>query len=285
MTKVAAIYGFEFTKRFEAGGVLFEPVESDQAQAKARARNIDSHCLSGFVYGDLLSLDFVFCLEAVLSFVERLDVVVLGPFDLDFIGCQPSLYFDPVLNRGSRNAGGGAVIRSDAFGPWSESRPKFIDAILSRLSDDAFCKQTPLRMLLFRSVETFRQRRPAIEISYFLLISGLEAFCRDQQQDFHSNNAAIPIAKMLKEYGFNVFQDNVKCLPRSISTYLHLRNALFHQGKFSKLVKINEYSVYLKCTDYLFHLSMLVSLIIFKVVGFEDKHFNWDCWYDRYPYK
>jgi hypothetical protein len=124
-----------------------------------------------------------------------------------------------------------------------------------------------------------------LEITYFLLISGLEAFCRASQDDFQTKNAAIPITKQLKSYGFNVFQDNPSELSRSVSTYLHIRNALFHQGDFTATININNGMVALNCSKHLFNLSMLCSLTVMKAIGFDDGHTNWDCWIDRQLHK
>ena len=105
------------------------------------------------------------------------------------------------------------------------------------------------------------------------------------QNDYQSKNAAVPIAKTLQSYGFVVYQDNPNNLARSVSTYLHIRNVLFHQGDFSATVQINSNKVTLNCSEYLFNLSMLVSLTIMKAIDFDDGHTNWDCWIDRQLHK
>ena len=50
-------------------------------------------------------------------------------------------------------------------------------------------------------------------------------------------------------------------------------------------IRMNDDRVNLKCADYLFNLSMLVSLLVMKIVGFDDGHTNWDCWFDRQMHK
>lgn len=50
-------------------------------------------------------------------------------------------------------------------------------ACLVKLSDEDFA-QPQFRALFFKKVETFRQRRPFLEVSYFLLYSGLESYAR-----------------------------------------------------------------------------------------------------------
>lgn len=285
MTKTAAIYGFEFTREFTAAGLIFTPVFSNHQDAKKAARDLTSHQMTGTVSGAKLDREVIYDLEGVLSFIEHLDVIVMGPLPSPRPNQDSTNLFDRTITRQRRNNGGGAVVGSDAFNPWRESRQEFIEISLSHLRDKEFCDRTRFRSLLFKCVETFRQRQPFLEITYFLLVSGLEAFCRASQGDFKTKNASVPITKQLKSYGFNVFQDNPAELSRSISTYLHIRNALFHQGDFTATVNINNDTISLNCSQHLFNLSMLCSLTIMKAIGFDDGHTNWDCWIDRQLHK
>ncbi|CAE6894295.1 conserved protein of unknown function [Ectopseudomonas oleovorans] len=285
MPQTSALYGFEFTRCFSAAGLLFQPIESNHTTAKQLARTLNAHKLTGTVSGPRLTKETLFQLEGVLSFIEHLDVLVSDPENAEDAVDNPRTYFESEYTVRPRNSGGGAVLGSDAFNPWRGSRQLFIELALNHLADEQFCQSTRFKSLLFKCVETFRQRQPFLEISYFLLFSGLEAFARAIQNDYQSRNAAIPIAKTLQSYGFVIHQDNPKDLARSVSTYLHIRNALFHQGDFSKTVQINDDSVILNCSDYLFNLSMLVSLTIMKAIGFDDGHTNWDCWIDRQLHK
>lgn len=280
MPQTSALYGYEFTRPFAAAGLIFRPVQSDYSAAKNSARNLKAHEITGTVSGPQLTPIDLFQLEGVLSFIEHLEVLVSDPEDAQDAADHPARYFETSLATRARHSGGGAVLGSDAFNPWRESRQQFIELAMAKLRDEDFCQRTHFNSLLFKCVETFRQRQPFLEISYFLLISGLEAFSRASQNDYKSN-AVVPIAKTLQGYGFNVYQDKPDDLARSVSTYLHIRNALFHQGEFSATVQINSSRVTLSCSEYLFHLSMLVSLTVMKAVGFDDGHTNWDCWIDR----
>jgi len=285
MLRTSALYGFEFTRSFLAAGLSFRPIENDYTAVRKRARNQKAHEITGTVSGKKLTREMRFQLEGVLSFIEHLDVLVSDPESAVDAAENPGLYFESSLIMRPRSSGGGAVIGSDAFNPWRESRKQFIELALARLADEKFCENTRFRSLLFKCIETFRQRKPFLDITYFLLISGLEAFSRASQNDYKSKNAAVPIAKTLQDYGFRVHQNNASTLARSISTYLHIRNALFHQGDFSATVQINNDRVTLNCAEYLFNLSMLVSLTIMRAVGFDDGHTNWDCWIDRQLHK
>ncbi len=281
MTQIAAIYGFEFTREFMAAGLRFSPITEDHRTAKTLARDLESHHLTGTISGEKIDRELIYELEGVLSFIEHLDVMVLGPVSEVNNSENPANLFERTVTTHRRHNGGGAVLGSDAFNPWKDSRQKFIELALSHLRDKNICEGTKFRSLLFKCVETFRQRQPFLEITYFLLISGLEAFCRASQGDHTTKNAAIPITKQLRAYGFNVFQDKPSELSRSICTYLHIRNALFHQGEFTATVNINNGSVKLNCSKHLFNLSMLCSLTVMKAIGFDDGRTNWDCWIDR----
>ena len=281
MTQTAGIYGFEFTREFTAAGLRFVPLEEDHQKAKKLARDLKAHHLTGTVSGEKIDRETIYILEGVLSFIEHLDVLVLGSVTTPESDSELAEPFERTITTHKRHNGGGAVIGSDAFNPWKDSRQQFIERCLTHLRDKEFCDRTRFRSLLFKCVETFRQRQPFLEITYFLLISGIEAFCRASQNDYRKNNAAAPITKQLQCYGFNVFQDNPRELSRSISTYLHIRNALFHQGDFTATVNINNGMVTLDCSKHLFNLSMLCSLTVMKAIGFDDGHTNWDCWIDR----
>lgn len=281
MPSTAALYGFEFTRSFSAGGLSFAPIETQHPTSRELARNLLVHNLTGTVSAPLLSPMKRFHLEGVLSFIEHLEVLVSEPVDNVHAVEAPDRYFEVKSALRPRHNGGGAVIGSDALSPQQDSRRQFIELALGHLDDTAFCERTRFHSLLFKCVETFRQRQPFLEISYFLLISGLEAFSRAVQNDYKTRNAAEPISRALEGYGFKVYENNPNDLPRSISTYLHIRNALFHQGDYSAKVQMDQSQVILDCSEYLFHLSMLVSLTVMKAIGFDDDHTNWDCWIDR----
>jgi hypothetical protein len=280
------IYGFEFTRPFQAAGLEFLPLYRHPGEARKFARDNDIHHLTGTVSGArLLDDQCTHRLEAVLSFIEHLDVRLSEPSDDDAsVATAPLSQFAPVLRLGRRYSGGGADIDPDTTPPHQDARKDFIERAMDRLADDAFCEASKFRLLFFKAAETFRQRSPFLEVSYFLLMSGLEAFARAKRNDFTPGNAAQHIACVLKDYGFNVIENGGNSLPRAISTYLHIRNSIFHNGELAPTVRLDSLHVTLPSEDYLYHLQMLVCLTVMKVLDFEDLHRNWDGWFDHMPH-
>lgn len=278
MKYMSAIYGFHFTREFEVFDLSFYPVFSDINRCKSSSRSLEDYQLTGYVFADRLTSERLFNLQAILSFIEHLDVRLSKPTP-DFI--HQAVKDQPVGTLsfpGPRYSGGGAVIGTDDF--YRSSRKKFIELALIKLEDDQYSEISKFKLLFFKKVETFR-RQPFIEITYFLLFSGLEAFARATSGKVGEKSAIEPIYRLLKSYGLDVFQDNPKDLRRSISTYSHIRNALFHQGESSRSVNVNGEHIQIHSSDFLFSFSMLVTLVIFKALNFDDGHTNWNCWIDR----
>jgi uncharacterized protein (DUF2344 family) len=113
----------------------------------------------------------------------------------------------------------------------------------------------------------------------------LEAYARSVLEDRESKNSSEPICKLLTNYGFDVKIENPSDLKRAVSSYTHLRNALFHNSETTAQVNMNGKNVELDIVDYLFNISQLVALVIFKAVCFDDGHINWNSWIDRQPFK
>jgi len=101
----------------------------------------------------------------------------------------------------------------------------------------------------------------------------------------NSSQAAEPISKLLKKYGFNVEINRPNDLVRAVSTYAMLRNALFHRGAFIADTNINGIFVKLSLLDYLFNFTRLTNLVVLKAIEFDDGHINWDSWVDRQPFQ
>ena len=281
MNVICAIYGYQITRPIDLPGLRIDPRTGDYQLAKQWARDLDAYQLTAILKGSSISDDLIFNLEAVLSFVEHLDVLISSPVELT--EADPFAQFPPSITTHRRNSGGGAIIGEDTF--FHSSRCIFISKALNRLQDKEFCEQTQFNMLFFKCVETFRQRKPFIEVSYFLLYSGLESYARSVVNDRSNRNSSVPIGELLAGYGFDVQIERPRDLQRAVSTYTHLRNALFHNSEFTATVNVNGTVVELKLFDYLFNFSQLVALVVLKAVDFDDGHINWNSWIDRQPFK
>lgn len=281
MNLVCGIYGYQITRPIDLPNLRIEPRTNDHQQAKQWARDLENYQLTAVLKGASISDDLLFDLEAVLSFVEHLDVLISSPAEQT--SEDPFPQFPSSITTHRRNNGGGAVIGDDSFFP--TSRESFIPKALDRLQDKEFCEKTQFRALFFKCIETFRQHRQFVEIEYFLLYSGLESYARAVCNDRTNRNSSEPINKLLTDYGFDVQIERPSDLRRAVSTYTHLRNALFHNSEFTATINVNGAEVELKIFDYLYNISQLVVLVILKAVKFDDNHINWDSWIDHQPFK
>jgi hypothetical protein len=279
MPVLCAVYGYECTQR--AAFDLFElrPRFNALPEAKAKARDKSLYHLTAVLVGDRLTAPIAFQLEAVVSFIEQLDVVITDPIVIDGPDLFSSLPL--TLPTHGRHDGGGATLLADVF--LGNSRAKFIRSCLRHLQDDHFCSTTQFADLLFKQVETFRQRRPFLEVSYFLLYSGLESHARAVMNDRMNRNSSDPIARLLVSYGFDLAVERPTDPRRSVSTYTHLRNALFHNGDLEATINVNGQAVTLKLLDFYANFLLLVSLVVFKAISFDDGHINWNRWIDCRP--
>lgn len=277
MNLVSGIYGYQITHAIDLPGLRIEPRFTDYVQSNTLARDLNTYQLTAILIGEEISDKLVFKLEAILSYIEHLDVIITAPKEK--INDDPFTQFSASITTHRRNNGGGAVINDDIFFP--ESRTLFITNTLKSLQDHQYCEQTQFNILFFKCVEAFRQRKPFIEVKYFLLYSGLESYARAVVNDRDNRNSSVPIYNLLIKYGFDVYIERPNDLHRAISTYTHLRNALFHNSALKATVNINGKLTLLSMYDYLFNFSHLVSLVILKAINFDDGHINWDSWIDR----
>ncbi len=282
MRQVCGIYGFAITKPFVVDGLRFVPVHSSFQDAKDSARDLTQYNLTAAVVtDDLISAEILFRLEAVLSFIEHLDVVITEPEA--FAGNDPLAQFEKTLRIGRRHNGGGAVIGDDTFFPLS--RPTFVRQALLRLGDDSFCDSTGYRTLFFKVTETFRQRKPFIEVSYFLLFSGLETYVRKTLNGAMASDTARLLAQRLRAMDFDVHAFSASQAVRSMKTYVRLRDALFHNSDFEATSESGGIAKIYRLTEYFDRFAILMSLVVIKATEFDDGHLNWDAWFDRQLFK
>jgi hypothetical protein len=280
MTVWCGVYGYQITRPIVLPSLSIQPRTSDHIEAQRWAHDIEKYQLVAVVKANSVSEDRLFKLEAILSFIEHMDVIITPP--VESREDDPFKHFDASMTAHQRHRGGGAVIGDDSFFPGSRSA--FICKALAKLEDPIFCERTKFDMLFFKAVEWFRQRKPFVEVSYFFLYSGLESYARAVMND-RTKNSSKPICTFLKQYGFDVDIDRPGNLARSLSTYKRLRDGLFHNSELSSTLKVRGQTVSVDASNYLFHLSQLVSLVVMKAVEFDDGHINWDSWISRQPFK
>lgn len=276
MQFICAIYGYEFTKSFEWNGFRFIPYFSSVNEAHQAARDLDRYNLTGVVVMDLYDAERLFQLEAVLSFIEHLDVLITDP-----VNAKSKDYFAKlplVVRTTRRHNGGGSVLHRDAFFP--ELRSNFIALAMDRLADRHFCELTGWSTLFFKATVPFRQLNPYLEVSYFVLFSGLETYVRKTLGEPNTRKeVASLISKRLCQLGFNIYLYKQSDLKRSADTYARLRNALFHNSSFLATRKLKDGStVEYNLFDYYPNFVGLVSLVVLKAIDFNHSCIHWDSW-------
>ncbi len=275
MSYACAIYGYEFTKPFECQGMRFLPRHSWVTEAQAAARDLGQYNLTGIVLMDSYEAEQIFRLEAVLSFIEHLDVLIADPEKVvteDYFARFPS-----VARRAKRNNGGGAVLHQDTFFP--DMRSNFIELAMERLADDAFCTSTGWNTLFFKATVPFRQHNPYLDVSYFLLFSGLETYVRRTMMRPEDRDVAALVAKRLRQMGFDIYSYKASDLKRSADSYARLRNALFHNSSTQAIRRAKDgTTTAYELRDYYSHFVILVSLVVLKGIGFSHPRIHWDSW-------
>jgi hypothetical protein len=281
MAFFCGVYGYEITREFTVCGMRFVPRYTSFQEAQKAARDLNHYNLTATIYADEFPQELLFRLEAVLSFVEHLDVLVTVPEMLT--SSEPQTQLPSVLLTARRNNGGGAMIGSDTF--FRQSRPQFVEKALLRLADATHCESTGYRTLFFKSTETFRQKRPFLEVSYFLLFSGLETYVRRTLNDFHTREVAVVLNRRLTALGFNTCNFSPIAPERSMDTYARLRNALFHDSNFEARRTHHGNVLTFRLEQYISQFRILVDLVVLKATDFDDGHINWNAWLDRQLFK
>lgn len=276
------VYGYECSRKMEFDSYTITPITTKHADAKRLAADQKRYFLTA-------TLEFkekqppevlrklLFDLEAVLSFIDQMDVIILAhpsrtasqtDGDQKYIVAHP------------RNKGCGQVIISDCYE--INTRKVFIEMAMQKLREDQEEPGKTFRSSFFKAIEIFRGRTIMIDVTYYLLFSSLEALSRACLGDY-GRNASRPIAKYLKNHNFDVKQDNYADLKKGISNYTELRNALFHNGKTETTLKIDNRTI--KLVDFHDELWRLLPFALIKYIGFDDGHINWNGWLDRNYFK
>lgn len=278
MPQVAAVYGFDFIQPFSARGFDFWPAHDNRKASRKASRDTSAFRLCGVISAEKVSREDVFRLEAALTFIERLPVMI-SVFQ-ESVG-EPADWLqnaNELLIEQKRHSGGGALL---ILLEWT--RADFIDRILAKLDDDDAIGAAQFRVMFFKVVEAVRLRKPFVEVMYFLIWTGLESYCREVLKE-EKGGAQSVIAKVLKSRGFNVYQERKGQVMRSILTFSQARNRLFHNGEREIDIDLGGESAHVKIADLLFPISQLTACLILKEVGYGDgKQLNWDSWVNRRP--
>ena len=280
------IYGYEISRPAEFDGFRLIPLTDDYTDVRGKASDLDNYHLTGFLEIDETQTPdiraLIFDIQGVLSFIDQKNVIVSNLLREHEAFDNLDEDYPTKLTALKRINGGGKVILGDAFN--SNSRREFITMALAKLKESD-TENGAFRGSFFKSIEVFRGSDSFIDVNYYLLFSALESLSRFHLNDYTSKNCSTPIAKFLEPFGFDISQDNTNELAKSVSTYTHIRNALFHNGKFECEVNINGQMEKISISKYYSQFNMLIPLIVLKYIGFDDGHINWNCWLDRMPFK
>jgi hypothetical protein len=272
---VCGIYGYWFTQCFSVENLTFIPRFSDYTQMKnARVESRGSYVLSGLVATNSPDNNFQHNLAAVLTVLQQRDVLVTEGKTLS--GRDPRDAFDDFHQDlgliGTSNELG-SVLLDDVFA--EDSNRVVISSLLGRLNDSEFCERTKYSQLIFKVAERYRQRDNYLEINYFLLFSGLEAYSKACQQTPRTErDVAVPIAAQLSALGFNVSEENTSEPIRAVRTYSTLRNALFHEAELNGQASGSPVTM----ADFYVPFCTLVLFVTLRAADVSEGHLNWDGW-------
>jgi hypothetical protein len=284
------VYGFEMTRSINVGPFRLHPRTEDYNNAKNDARDSEAFNLTaiGECSAEVNSIELhgqLHDLSAAMTFCEQQWVAVTRPFADEEIGppekameqAKPRLEFE-VFRPTS-----GPLIWSDTFAP--DARRNFLELCLSKLVNHDFCEQTDFRPAFFRNVEIRRLRERFVDLTYYLDFSALEILARRDQNNYAPGNVAAILTPFLRNLGYNVQQSNHVDRHLGMENYAHVRNALFHNGRFEVTVNENGKQVTLRLGDYAGKLKFLLPDVLLKVMGYSDDYINWNRWLDRIPFK
>lgn len=304
-----AIYGLFFTKAFSFNNFHFTPIESKLKFLERKKLISDRryYNLSGFIdTPDINPNEFIFEMQAVLTFVQQQDVIIREVFEDEI----PTEYLSEFERTGS----------AAPFAFYSDLQEEIIEKLYLKLIDkNDLCNRKidnsvfdssyncEFSSLVYKVTEPFHMRKKFIELTYFLYFSGLEAFCRQYLKSYYpeididKNSISKNMAEMLekleinyihinpKDYKYNLqneINDKEEFLKLSLSTYSNLRNKLFHQNLFDAKVPCpmaTNGKELVQITDYEDSLLRLCNAVILKYIGVNNPRLDCSKWYTRFP--
>ncbi|ENW7727229.1 TPA: hypothetical protein QIW90_001942 [Klebsiella variicola] len=282
------IYGYECTKQITYANVKIIPLYTTFKEANTLSKDNNAYNLTAFLEisknnNTEMTLtetrEVIHKLEAVLSFIDHRDVIISNQLRHNETYNNLEDDYPRKIETHVRKNGGGCVIINDTFCP--KSRELFIEKTMTLLLSEDTPITEAFRKAFFKTIEVFRAKESFVDISYYLLFSALESLCRAIENDYTSKCVATPIKNVLINYGFDIKQDNPQNPQKSVMTYVHLRNALFHNGSLTATTKAG---IVFKMKDYYAPLHRLLPLVLIKYTGFDDGKINWNSWLDRIPF-
>lgn len=277
-----AVFGYEITQKLELEEFVLHPVANDLYTAKQKSKDENNFNLTAI--GQVKNSpcrDTLFDLEGTLTFCQQ-QAVIVSDFHQENSNNnieKIKKYFPNKINVLCKRYTSGALVRSDDED--SDGRIYLINLCLRRLKNSNFNAQTDFRVAFFRNVESWKLRSELIDVTYYIDFSALEILSRKYLNDFKSKDVANLICRFLNCYCFDVKNncgDNRKI---RMDSYAHLRNALFHNGKFEKTFDDNGAQVTLNLSEYSENLRRLVPDVLLKVIGYQNSSINWNRWVDR----
>lgn len=303
-----AIYGLFFTKAFSFNDFQFTPLESKLKFLERKKLISDRryYNLSGFIdTPDINPNEFIFVMQAVLTFVQQQDVIIKDVFEDEI----PTEYLSEFERTGS----------AAPFAFYSDLQEEIIEKLYLKLIDkNDLCNQKldnsvfnsfhncEFSSLVYKVTEPFHMRKKFIELTYYLYFSGLEAFCKQYLKSYYPEIKIVKetsknLAEMLEKLGINYIhidsKDYIynlrskingkeKFLKLSLSTYSNLRNKLFHQNLFVAEVPCpmaTNGKELVQITDYEYSLLRLCNVVILKYIGINNPILDCSKWYTRFP--
>lgn len=273
--KTFGIYGFNITKTIHFSFGRMIPRVRKIAEIKKLMQDTRNLRLTGFVELDLINTDEIFDLidqlEKVLTFIEQRQVIITNglhdnetPFNLG--SDYPLECLSHSILRST-----GAVLHEDYFS--KNSRRYFIEMAINKITIE---KDNVFAAMLHKNTLVFSNPKNFIDLSYFLIFSGLETIARHRMNDIKSPAPSV-LFKYLKKLEFNVKQQDNTDPYRSLDIYCNLRNALFHNGEFQTppMKRGKEIQTFM-LRDFFSQLRRLNCLVLLKEAGINYSEINWD---------
>ncbi|WP_337127678.1 hypothetical protein [Proteus terrae] len=205
-------------------------------------------------------------LEAILCFIEQKEVYIKNP--LKAHEDYSNLDNDYPNSLGDRRYSP-AIILEEKYK--KDSRKLFIEKAFDKLNseEDAFS------IMFFKKELSIKMIPSYVDVTYFLLFSGLEAFARDYYQIYHPTAVNNVFDKIFKEFNIEI-KSNESETKRNTLVYTKLRNTIFHNGKYTTKLDNSSTGKEINLADYFDYFKNIFNIVIFKHIDFDDKFINID---------